>query len=91
MAPPPGQPLFLARAGYRQRRLRDALRLLPVLGAILWMLPLLWPKGSDEGYSNGNALIYIFAVWVLLIGAALLMSRRLRPEGAIEEAEDAER
>ena len=30
----PGGPLFLARAVYRRRRLRDAARLLPVLGLL---------------------------------------------------------
>ncbi len=37
----PKRPLFLARAPYRRRRLRDAARLLPVVGGFLLLLPLL--------------------------------------------------
>lgn len=41
-------PLFLARADYRRRRLRDAARLLPVVGALLMLLPLLWQGQVPE-------------------------------------------
>ena len=90
VAPKPGQPLFLARAGYRQRRLRDALRLLPIFGAILWIIPLSWPEGPQDGHGNAGALIYIFVVWALLIVAAFLMSRRLRPDDLSDEAREAD-
>ena len=78
---PPGgrRPVFLVRASYRQRRLRDALRLLPVLGAILWFVPLLWPRGAG-GMTTSMALTYIFAAWAVLILLAVALSRRLRPD-----------
>lgn len=79
MAAPPRQPLFLARSSYRQRRLRDALRVLPVAGVILFTLPLLWPRGP-EGPGNATVLIYLFSVWALLVLAGALMVRRLRPD-----------
>ena len=36
---PPSEPLFVARRGYRRRRLEDAARLMPLLGAIILRLP----------------------------------------------------
>lgn len=66
-------PVFLAKGSYRQRRLRDAVRLLPILAAVFWLIPLLWPRG-EAGPGNGTALIYIFVVWfaLVIIGAALV-------------------
>lgn len=62
-------PLFLARAVYRRRRLRDAARLLPLVGFFLLILPMLWqlPDGP------GRDVVYIFVVWAgLIAGAAIL-------------------
>ncbi|SLN43172.1 hypothetical protein ROJ8625_02134 [Roseivivax jejudonensis] len=74
-----GAPLvFLERRTYRQRRLRDAARLLPVLGLFAWTVPLLWPRG-DAAPGTAAALTYLFAVWAALViaGASLsvLLSR----------------
>lgn len=67
------QPVFLARQTYRMRRVVDAARVLPAVGLVLFLLPLLWgAKGSLAAIG-----IYVFAVWFLLIGAAFAMSRRL--------------
>ncbi len=82
MAPPLTQrpsPLFLARGTYRQRRLRDAAKLLPVVGGLLWMIPLLWPRGPD-GQLVSVALLYIFGIWAGLIGLAFVLSRLLRAD-----------
>ena len=88
MARRPTRPVFLGQARYRQRRLRDAARLLPVLGVVLWMIPLLWPRGPGDGTLNSAALIYMFAVWIALIVTALLMSRWLvRDEDLAEDAD----
>lgn len=76
---PRPRPLFLARGTYRQRRLRDAARLLPVLGGVLWMIPLLWPRGAD-GQLVSVALLYIFGVWAGLIGMAFVLARWLGPD-----------
>ncbi len=71
-------PLFLERRSYRQRRLMDAARLLPVLGALLWLVPLLWPQrdaaGEVAAVSTSSAILYIFGVWVVLALIALLLS-----------------
>lgn len=68
----PQTPLFLERRSYRRRRMMDALRLLPVLGVLLWLVPVLWPNGNDAAQapaavSMSGAVIYIFAVWAGLI------------------------
>ncbi|NDV00921.1 hypothetical protein [Pseudoroseicyclus tamaricis] len=75
-------PVFLARVSYRRRRLADAARMVPVLGSILFVLPLLWPEG-EAGTAAG--LIYIFAVWALLIAIARLLAPWLGRSGAAAE------
>ncbi|MGI9395637.1 MAG: hypothetical protein ACR2OY_13385 [Boseongicola sp.] len=66
-------PIFLARQSYRRRRLGDAAKLIPVVGAILLLMPILW--GGAARTSGG--LLYIFAVWAILIVLIALISRRL--------------
>ena len=63
-------PLFLARAVYRRRRLRDAARLLPLVGLLLILLPGL---GSEEG-SNAFDAVYLFVIWIVLILTAALLA-----------------
>ena len=81
---PPGRPgLFLARDSYRQRRLRDAARMLPVLGLVLWLVPLMWRREAGEAGQTGGmaaAVTVVFAGWALLIVLTALIVRRLRPE-----------
>lgn len=81
-------PVFLGRASYRQRRLRDAARMLPVLGIVLLLLPLLWERG-DEGARNSQALVFVFSVWMLLIVLSFVLSRLLRTD-ADADGEDAD-
>jgi hypothetical protein len=83
----PKSPLFLARASYRRRRLRDAARLLPIVGVFLLMLPVLW---TPDGRINLTAvdLIYFFAVWLVLILIAAAFARGLRVGDRAEEEED---
>jgi len=73
-------PLFVGRTSYRQRRLRDAARLLPLLGLILWLIPLLWPREPGAAQETSFALLYIFGVWAGLILLSLVLSRRLRAD-----------
>jgi hypothetical protein len=81
--PPPVRPLFLAPEGYRTRRLRDAARLLPLVGLFLFLLPILWhPAATPEPDTAGIGL-WLFAVWFGLIAGAAALARRLaaaRPE-----------
>jgi peptidoglycan/LPS O-acetylase OafA/YrhL len=70
-------PLFLAKSGYRSRRLSDAARLLPVLGLFLLMLPAFWATPGKDQISQAEVGVYIFLVWAGLILAAALLSRLL--------------
>jgi len=72
---PPREPLFLARQNYRRRRLADAARLVPVLGALLFMIPILATSGGGASTARGG--MYVFLVWLALIGVAGFLSRRL--------------
>lgn len=79
--------LFLARRSYRLRRLRDAARMLPLLGAFLFLLPVL--RGSGD---LAEEVVYLFVVWPLLIVAAFVLSRALaRPRAEAEPGEGAGR
>ena len=68
----PKPPLFLARAVYRRRRLRDAARLVPLVGAFLLLLPMLWRQ--EGGLGAGWDWLSLFAVWALLIGLAAALA-----------------
>jgi hypothetical protein len=83
----PKRPLFLARAPYRRRRLRDAARLLPVLGAFLLVLPLLWAPEAQVSLSSGD-VVYFFTVWLGLIGLAAAFAPGLRGGDGADEEED---
>ncbi len=52
---------------YRRHRLVDAIRILPFLGLILWMLPLTWEREGSEAISTASAAVFIFLVWIVLI------------------------
>lgn len=82
-------PVFLERKSYRRRRLMDAVRLLPLLGLALWMVPLMWgvPNKPGEPTPIADALRYIFGVWVLLVLAAWALWRRTRDTGDDARAE----
>jgi hypothetical protein len=74
----PKSKIFLEQAGYRQRRLRDALRFWPLFGCILLLIPLLWSSNPAVSPFNAGVLTYIFTVWVLLIAVTAIMTRALR-------------
>ncbi|MEC3860387.1 hypothetical protein VK792_03750 [Mesobacterium sp. TK19101] len=79
-------PVFVERQTYRQRRVMDAARMLPILGAFLWLLPLLW-FSSGGGPATSRAVLYIFGVWCLLIFGAALLSKGLRDATGTEGSE----
>jgi hypothetical protein len=83
----PKPPLFLARVPYRRRRLRDASRLLPVLGAFLLLLPLLWSPDAQMALTSID-VIYFFAVWLILIGLAAAFASGLRRSDAAQDEDD---
>ncbi len=76
-------PLFLARASYRRRRLIDAARLLPLAGAFLFLLPMLWgPEGEAAAGGRNTAVdgLYLMGAWLALVVAAALVAPGLRAE-----------
>ena len=82
MTKPRQAAMFLERRSYRRRRLMDALRLLPILGLMLWTLPVFWPSGPDASATSGpvpmsHAVLYVFAVWIVLIALAFGLWRTL--------------
>ena len=80
-------PLFLQRQTYRQRRVRDAARALPVLGLVLWMVPLLW-MASDSRPGGSETLLYLFGVWFGLVVAAFWLIRAMdRTDDAAKDAQ----
>lgn len=92
MRTPSKPPVFLERRGYRQRRMMDALRLLPVLGVLLWLLPLFWPTGPSvqagaTPVTMSSVVIYVFSVWGLLIAISYLLRWGLRQQLEQQAAE----
>lgn len=80
-----GYALFVARSTYRQRRMIDAAGLLPILGALLFALPLLWlgdgtPEGQGgqgAGARTSHVMIYVFVVWGGLTILSAVITRGL--------------
>jgi hypothetical protein len=70
--------LFLERSTYRQNRLQDAARLMPVLGLLLLFAPVFIRGDAAEGDLRGAGwLVYYFTVWVGLIVLTAFVSRAL--------------
>ena len=87
---PVSRPVFLARATYRQRRMRDAAALLPILGALLFALPLLWIGQNGGGARTSYVMIYVFTVWAGLVILSAAITRILGIGAAANSASDDE-
>lgn len=73
--------LFLERQSYRRRRMMDAVRTLPLLCAVLWlMVPTMWPNApaGETETALSSAIWYLFVIWVLAITASFALWRRIR-------------
>lgn len=85
------KPLFLARRSYRRRRLIDACRLVPLFGAVIMLIPLLWTEpGSGSLAVRG---LFLFAAWgvLVIISAGLARLLAITPEGSGRGAEATDR
>ena len=82
---------FLDRAGYRQRRFRDAAKLLPVVAAVFMILPLMWPKEEPDQSLTSSGMIYLFGLWFILILLALGLAWVLRFSSGDAVNEDAKK
>jgi hypothetical protein len=78
-------PLFLRPAHYRQRRRRDAARLLPVLGSFLFLLPILWAPARSFDRDTAPDGIFLFVAWGGLILLAFITARSLAAPGAADD------
>lgn len=82
MSSPETPRLFLERSRYQRRRLIDALRMLPFLGALVWLVPLIWARAIDAPISGAepvsvvSASIYVFVVWAVLIVLSAALAAR---------------
>ena len=74
------QSVFLEQRTYRRRRLADGARMLPIFGAVLLCLPLLWTLSDGAATSTTFVMTFLFIVWVGLIAVAALVSSRLRAD-----------
>jgi hypothetical protein len=86
--------LFLERRSYRKRRIMDAVRMLPFLCALLWIVvPAMWPTGVPVGTATplSTALWYIFTIWVLAITASFALWRRIGGADDADSVSDAGR
>lgn len=72
--------LFLERRSYRRRRLVDAVRFVPILGVVLFVMPVLW---AGEGKTSAG-LIYLFTAWAVLILAMAVLARAITRGGPAE-------
>lgn len=81
-------PALAERRAYQRRRLVDAARGVPLIGVLLWWIPLLWAI-PQEPLPASKGLIYIFSVWAGLVFFtwALVFALR-RPEGVSENEAD---
>lgn len=79
---------FVARDTYRRRRMIDAAGLLPLLGAFLFLLPLLWVGALGGAPRTSHVMLYLFAVWALLVLLSALVSRGLGAGGDALPNED---
>ncbi|SFL39264.1 hypothetical protein [Shimia haliotis] len=70
--------VFLERQNYRRRRLIDFIRMVPVFGAILWAVPLLWSTEEGRQVATSDAIVFIFFVWFALVGVGCVLARALR-------------
>ena len=67
----------------RGQRVKDFALILPFVGMILFLLPIMWPRTSEvdqaAGTATSTALIYLFIIWAGLIcftlGLALVIKR----------------
>ncbi len=74
---PAKPPVFVERRTYRLRRLRDAARLLPIIGVLLFLVPLLWTPNAEHPPATARGFVYLFPAWAVLIVAAGWLSRVL--------------
>ncbi|MDF1670523.1 MAG: hypothetical protein P1U83_12995 [Roseovarius sp.] len=69
--------VFLERRAYRQRRFADGARMLPLFGAALFFIPLLWSLTDDKVTLTSYVMSFVFLSWVGLIIISAFVSSKL--------------
>jgi len=69
--------VFLERRAYRQRRFADGARMLPLFGAALFFIPLLWSLADDKVTLTSYVMSFVFVSWVGLIIISAFVSSKL--------------
>lgn len=82
----PANRLFLGRAAYRQRRLLDAARILPVIFALLATVPPLW---MPDRFSFALGTIWLAVGWFSTILATALLHHLIEHRPPSERDDDA--
>ena len=80
----PETQVYVERRTYRRRRMTDAARLLPILGVLLFLVPLLLASTTVTPGAMAPSVIYVFVVWAMLIMIAGWISHRLMRAGAAD-------
>jgi hypothetical protein len=75
---------FLERRTYRRRRLIDLFKMLPLIGLVLWHVPLLWQATGEDKVTSAEAVIYVFSIWFILVLVAALAARALKERPVID-------
>ena len=63
--------------------------MLPVFGAVLMVLPLMWPRDTAGQSLTSSGMLYLFGLWFLLCLAAFVLGRMLR-YSTTDDGRDAE-
>jgi Na+-driven multidrug efflux pump len=65
----------------RSRKVREIALMLPAIGVVLLLTPILKAFTTDDETSSlTDSLLFIFGVWAILIVAAFFLSRVLLPK-----------
>jgi hypothetical protein len=71
-----------------RRKLQSAMLVLTLLGALLVLPPLVMVFNQPiSHWGLPQIVIYLFVVWLLLIGGTALLSHRMPPEAAENQGE----
>ncbi|CAM3127341.1 hypothetical protein SAMN04488021_104109 [Paracoccus aminovorans] len=74
--------LFLGRTAYRRRRLAEATRVVPVLFAVMALVPPIW---LPQYFSHARGAVWLALSWALAIVATAALHRALGPPSAEDE------
>lgn len=78
--------LFLGREAYRRRRMIEATRLLPIVFALLVLLPPIW---LPQQFSFSTGTLWLATGWIATIAITAWLHRAIGHARAAEDDDDA--